>query len=283
MTAMKDATNNTGGLPFRKMHGLGNDFVIVDARSAPDLIDAHAARAIGHRSFGVGFDQLVVLRHSDSADLDVEFWNSDGSMANACGNASRCIGEIIMDETGADTARFRTGHMTLQARRAANGMVSVNMGPPQLEWDQIPLAHEVTDLTALPIDGQPGAAGMGNPHMVFVVDDAESVDLAAVGPALEHHPLYPERTNVEFIHVIDSRNIRMRVWERGGMITLACGSGACAAAVVSHLKGLTERKVTIHLDGGPLEIDWQEDGVWMTGATTHVFDGVLTPAFLKGS
>ena len=188
-----------------------------------------------------------------------------------------------MAETGKDTAEFRTGHTTLKARRTEAGLVSVNMGPPQLQWDQVPLAHAVDDLMALPIEGQPGAAGMGNPHMVFAVEDAEAVDLAGVGPVLEHHPLYPERTNVEFIHVIDSQNIRMRVWERGGMITLACGSGACAAAVVSHLKGLTERKVTVHLDGGPLEIDWREDGVWMTGATSHVFDGVLTPAFLKGN
>ncbi|MGR3617707.1 MAG: diaminopimelate epimerase [Paracoccaceae bacterium] len=280
---MKDSSQNSNGLPFRKMHGLGNDFVIVDARIAPDLVNEYTARAIGHRSFGVGFDQLVVLRESDSVDLDVEFWNSDGSMANACGNASRCIGEIIMAETGRDEAEFRTGHTTLLARRTEGGQISVNMGPPQLEWDQIPLAHPVDDLMALPIDGAPGAVGMGNPHMVFVVDDAESVDVAARGAAMEHHALYPERTNVEVIQIIDRQTLRMRVWERGGMITLACGSGACAAVVVAHLKGLTDRRVTVHLDGGPLMIDWRDDGVWMTGATTHVFDGVLTPEFLKGA
>lgn len=277
---MKDATQSTVGLPFCKMHGLGNDFVIVDARTAPDLITEDTSRAIGHRSFGVGFDQLVVLRPSDVADLDVEFWNSDGSRANACGNASRCIGRIIMEETGKTEATFRTGHSLLTATSAPDGQISVNMGQPQLQWDQVPLAREVDDLMNLPIDGAPGAAGMGNPHLVFVVEDAESIELEQIGPGLEHHELYPERTNVEFIHIIDRTTLRMRVWERGGMITLACGSGACAAAVVAHLKGLTERKVTVKLDGGDLTIDWREDGIWMTGPTTHVFDGVLSQAFL---
>lgn len=270
----------TSGLPFRKMHGLGNDFVIVDARSAPDLITHALARAIGHRAFGVGFDQLVVLRDSDVADLDVEFWNSDGSRAGACGNASRCIARLISEETGKSDMSFKTDHAVLQARSLGDNIFSVNMGLPQLAWDQIPLAGPVEDLMNLPLPGSPVAVGMGNPHMVFVVQDAESVDLKSVGPNLEHHALYPERTNVEFIHVIDRNAIRMRVWERGGMITLACGSGACAAAVAAHLKGLTERKITVHLDGGPLEIDWREDGIWMTGTATHVFDGILTREFL---
>ena len=271
------------GLPFRKMHGLGNDFVIVDARRAPDLITQTTARAIGHRAFGVGFDQLVVLRESDVADLDVEFWNSDGSRAGACGNASRCIARLIFEETGKSEMSFRTDHAVLQAKALGDNMFSVNMGLPQLVWDQIPLTGPVDDLMNLPIPGSPGAAGMGNPHMVFVVADAESVDLKTVGPDLEHHALYPQRTNVEFIHVIDRTAIRMRVWERGGMITLACGSGACAAAVVAHLKGLTERRITVHLDGGALDIDWREDGIWMTGTATHVFDGILTHEFLETS
>ena len=268
------------GLPFRKMHGLGNDFVIVDARDVPDQVTDRLALAVGHRSFGVGFDQLAVLSASSDADVNVVFWNSDGSRADACGNASRCIARILMEETGQSSARLRTGRGLLLAERGADGLISVNMGHPQLAWDEIPLAHPVADLMALPIDGAPGAAGMGNPHMVFVVEDAEAVDLPAVGPALEHHPLYPQRTNVEFIHVIDHQTLRMRVWERGGMITLACGSGACAAAVVAHGKGLTDRRVTVQLDGGPLLIDWREDGVWMTGQTAHVFDGVLSAEFL---
>ena len=267
------------GLPFLKMHGLGNDFVIIDARTSDWPVTAEMARAIGHRYFGVGFDQLAVLTRSDVADVDVAFWNSDGSTAGACGNASRCIGQILLDETGKESVSLRTERGILPVVTTQDGVVSVNMGHPQLTWEEVPLAEDV-DLINLPIEGTPGAAGMGNPHCVFVVDDAEAVDLPTLGPKYEYHPLYPERTNVEFIQVLDRNTLRMRVWERGGMITLACGSGACAAAVVAHRKGLTERAVTIHLDGGPLQIDWRDDGVWMTGATQLVFQGVLSPAFL---
>jgi len=237
------------------------------------------ARAIGHRYFGVGFDQLAVLTTSDVADVDVAFWNSDGSTAGACGNASRCIGRLLIDETGKASVSLRTERGILPVVDVDGDVVSVNMGQPQLDWREVPLARDV-DLNALPIDGEPGAAGMGNPHCVFVVDDVDAVDLAKVGPIYEHHELFPERTNVEYIQILDRENIRMRVWERGGMITLACGSGACAVAVVAHQKGLTERKVTIHLEGGPLDIDWRDDGVWMTGATQLVFSGVLSSDFL---
>ncbi|PIB23163.1 diaminopimelate epimerase [Amylibacter kogurei] len=278
---MNQVKNISNGLPFLKMHGLGNDFVIIDARGAESPVSQSMARAIGERHFGVGYDQLAVLTDSDDADVDVAFWNSDGSMANACGNASRCVARIIMDETGDSEIVLRTGNGLLPAVDAGNGLISVNMGQPQLTWDTVPLSKDV-DLNALPIDGEPGAAGMGNPHCVFVVDDAEGVNLETRGPAIEHHPLFPERTNVEFIEIIDRRTIRMRVWERGGMITLACGSGACAAAVVAHRKGLTERNVTIHLDGGALQIDWRDDGVWMTGPTALVFQGHLSPEFLAG-
>jgi diaminopimelate epimerase len=276
MNAMDSIPN---GLPFLKMHGLGNDFVIIDAREAESPITAEMAQAIGHRYFGVGFDQLAVLTNSDAADVDVAFWNSDGSTAGACGNASRCIGRLLITETGKETVSLRTERGILPVADVDGDVLSVNMGHPQLDWRDVPLASDV-DLNALPIEGEPGAAGMGNPHCVFVVDDVEAVDVFKLGPIYEHHELYPERTNVEFIQVLDRENIRMRVWERGGMITLACGSGACAAAVVAHRKALTERKVTIHLDGGPLGIDWRDDGVWMTGTTQLVFSGVLSPEFL---
>ncbi|MEJ6708201.1 MAG: diaminopimelate epimerase [Amylibacter sp.] len=276
MNAMDSYKN---GLPFLKMHGLGNDFVIIDARTAENPVTAAMARAIGHRHFGVGFDQLAVLTHSDFADVDVAFWNSDGSTAGACGNASRCIGRLLIDETCKDSVSLRTVRGILPVVDVDGDVVSVNMGQPQLDWREVPLARDV-DLNALPIDGEPGAAGMGNPHCVFVVDDLDAVDLPTVGPIIEHHELFPERTNVEFIQILDCENICMRVWERGGMITLACGSGACAVAVVAHRKGLTDRKVTIHLDGGPLEIDWRDDGVWMTGSTQLVFSGVLSADFL---
>jgi diaminopimelate epimerase len=276
MNAMDSHKN---GLPFLKMHGLGNDFVIIDARDAENPVTAAMARAIGHRYFGVGFDQLAVLTTSDVADVDVAFWNSDGSTAGACGNASRCIGRLLIDETGKASVSLRTERGILPVVDVDGDVVSVNMGQPQLDWREVPLARDV-DLNALPIDGEPGAAGMGNPHCVFVVDDVDAVDLAKVGPIYEHHELFPERTNVEYIQILDRENIRMRVWERGGMITLACGSGACAVAVVAHQKGLTERKVTIHLEGGPLDIDWRDDGVWITGATQLVFSGVLSSDFL---
>ena len=276
MNAMDSIEN---GLPFLKMHGLGNDFVIIDARATETPVTAEMAQAIGHRYFGVGFDQLAVLTNSDAADVNVAFWNSDGSMAGACGNASRCIGRLLISETGKDSVTLRTERGLLPVKDVDGDLLSVNMGQPQLDWREVPLARDV-DLNTLPIEGDPGAAGMGNPHCVFVVDDVDAVDLPKLGPMYEHHELYPERTNVEFIQVLDRGTIRMRVWERGGMITLACGSGACAAAVVAHRKGLTERKVTIHLDGGPLEIDWRDDGVWMTGTTQLVFSGVLSPEFL---
>lgn len=276
MNAMDSLEN---GLPFLKMHGLGNDFVIIDARAAENPVTAEMAKAIGHRYFGVGFDQLAVLTSSDAADVDVAFWNSDGSMSGACGNASRCIGRLIIDETGKSAVSLRTSRGILSVRDVDGDLLSVNMGQPQLNWRDVPLSQDV-DLTTLPIDGAPGAVGMGNPHCVFFVDDAESVDLPKLGPIYEHHFLFPERTNVEFIQILDRQNIRMKVWERGGMITLACGSGACAAAVVAHRKGLTERKVTVHLDGGHLIIDWRDDGVWMTGTTQLVFSGVLSSSFL---
>lgn len=269
-----------GGFRFLKMHGLGNDFVVVDARGGRDPVTPALARALGDRRRGVGFDQLAVIRDGHGADATIDFWNADGSAAAACGNATRCVARVLMDETGAPALDLRTGRGVLRAEDAGGGLIRVNMGPPQLTWNEVPLAQPV-DLDALPIEGRPGAVGMGNPHCVFVVDDAEAVDLDAVGPRIERHPLFPERTNVEFVHVIDRHAIRMRVWERGGMVTLACGSGACAAAVVTARRGLTGRRVEVRLDGGPLGIDWREDGVWMTGPTALVFEGRLAPGFAE--
>ncbi|MCP5086034.1 MAG: diaminopimelate epimerase [Rhodobacteraceae bacterium] len=276
---MNSPTTYNDGIAFLKMHGLGNDFVIVDARAVRDPVTRELARSVGHRYFGVGFDQLAVLKPSEEADVDVEFWNSDGSKAGACGNASRCIGRLLMEESGRKSATIKTERGVLKVTGLDDGRISINMGLPQLTWQEVPLARDV-DLVNLPIEGSPGAAGMGNPHCVFVVDDVEAVDLPKLGAKYEYHPLYPERTNVEFIQVVDRHTIRMRVWERGGMITLACGSGACASMVVAHRKGLVDRKAVLRLDGGELEIDWRDDGVWMTGTATLVFSGVLAPEFL---
>jgi len=265
------------------MHGLGNDFVVIDSRAESgaggDPVTPALARALGDRHRGVGFDQLAVVRPGAGVAAEVDFWNSDGTPADACGNATRCVARLLMDESGAKALDLRTGRGVLRAEEAGGGLIRVNMGPPQLDWREVPLARAM-DLDALPLQGSPGAAGMGNPHCVFVVPDAEAVDVAGIGARVEHDPLFPERTNVEFVQVIDRGTIRMRVWERGGMITLACGSGACAAAVVTARRGLTDRRVTVRLDGGELGIDWREDGVWMTGPVALVFEGSLSPEFV---
>ncbi|NOD31833.1 diaminopimelate epimerase [Ruegeria atlantica] len=267
------------GLPFIKMHGLGNDFVIVDARAQDAPITPELARGIGHRQFGVGFDQLAVIEKGE-ADAHLVFYNSDGSTSAACGNATRCIARLLMDETGRSALKLTTERGTLHARDTGDGLTSVNMGHPQLNWREVPLAEEM-DTLELPIEGTPTATGMGNPHCTFFVDNAEAIPLAEFGARYEYHPLYPERTNVQVAQVIGPDHIRMRVWERGVGITLASGSSSCATAVAAARRGLTGRKVRIDLDGGTLWVDWRDDGVWMTGPTCHVFSGTLTPEFLR--
>lgn len=273
------AQESPNGLGFIKMHGAGNDFVIIDSRGREAVVTPALARALGDRNRGVGFDQLAEIRTAEGADFALDFWNSDGSRAGACGNATRCVSDLVMRETGRDAVTLITARGGLSAVRRADGLVSVNMGAPQLDWAEVPLAHAV-DMLHLPIAGDPLAVGMGNPHCVFFVPDAEAVDLPTRGRAVEHDALYPQRTNVEFAALTGPDQVRMRVWERGAGITLACGSGACATAVAAHLRGLTGRRVTLQLDGGVLEVDWREDGVWMTGPVARVFDGVLSPAFL---
>ena len=259
-------------LPFRKMHGLGNDFVVVDERGAAPRVTAALARAIANRHRGVGFDQLAVIYDTPDVDLHLTFWNSDGSTAAACGNATRCIARLVMDQTGQRDLTITTERGTLKAVDAGNGLTSVNMGQPQLDWNEIPLTEQM-DTLHLPIDGAPIATGMGNPHCTFFVDDAEAVDLATRGALIEHHPLFPQRTNVQFASLIGPDHLRMRVWERGVGVTLASGSSSCAVAVAAARRVLTGRKVTITLDGGDLAIDWRDDWVWMTVATAYVFDG----------
>ncbi|MBB1492286.1 diaminopimelate epimerase [Paracoccus sp. MC1854] len=273
---------NPGGLGFVKMHGAGNDFVIIDSRGAPQRrVTPALARALGDRNRGVGFDQLAEICPDDAADYRLEFWNADGSGAGACGNASRCVADLMMRDPGRDRVRFSTLRGMLEAERR-DGQVHVNMGHPQLAWDEVPLAREM-DTERLPLDGGPAAVGMGNPHCVFFVRDAEAVDLTAIGPRIEHDALFPERTNVEFASLTAPDRLRMRVWERGAGVTLACGSGACATAVAAHRRGLTGRRVVLDLDGGTLVVDWREDGVWMTGPVARVFEGVLSPEWLAAT
>ena len=262
-------------LPFMKMHGLGNDFVVIDARAgrpgAGVAVDAALARALGDRRRGVGFDQLAVIADDAEARAALTFWNTDGSTAGACGNATRCIARYLMGSDGALTLRTERG--LLACRDGGDGTISVNMGPPLTGWREVPLAREA-DTLHLPIEGDPVATGMGNPHCTFFVADVEAVDLPTFGAAHEVHPLFPERTNVQVAQVAAPDRIRMRVWERGAGVTPASGSSACAVAAAAARRGLTGRRVTLDLDGGALEVDWREDGLWMSGPTAHVFDGV---------
>lgn len=266
-------TQQNPGLPFMKMHGLGNDFVVLDARASGRMPEPGLVAAMADRHRGVGFDQMAVILPGENADARLVFYNADGSVSGACGNATRCVARFLMDQGGKSALRLATDHAVLSAEDAGRGLTRVNMGAPVLDWAGVPLAERV-DLLHLPIDGDPVATGMGNPHMTFFVPDAAAVDLERFGPAHEHHPLYPQRTNVEVVQVLSGSEIVLRIWERGTGITLASGSCSCAAVVAAARRGLTGRRVRVNVPGGQLDIDWREDGVWMTGPTAHVFDGV---------
>jgi len=268
------------GLPFMKMHGLGNDFVVMDARKREVTVTADLACALADRHRGVGFDQLALIQNDHEADLALTFYNADGSLSATCGNATRCIAAYEMAARGLDQIRLRTERGVLIAQDRGHGLIAVNMGPPLLEWQDIPLA-EAMDTLHLPLEGDPVGTGMGNPHCSFFVEDAEAVDLSARGPEVEHHPLFPARTNVQFASLLGPDHLRMRVWERGTGITLASGSSSCAVAVAAARRGLTGRAVKLTLDGGDIWIEWREDGVWMTGPTAHVFTAELTTDFIS--
>ena len=262
-----------------KMHGLGNDFVVIDAREGEVALSKKIISGIADRHFGVGFDQLAVISKGEF-DAHLTFYNADGSGSLACGNATRCIARYLMDEASKKSLMLTTMHGQIPAVDLGNGVTSVNMGKPGLEWNKVPLSENIPTLE-LPIEGSPTATGMGNPHCTFFVEDTEKINLEEMGPKFENHPLFPERTNVQFASIIARDQIRMRVWERGAGVTLASGSSSCATAVAANRKGLTEKKVQIELDGGILSVDWREDGVWMTGPTMQVFTGSFSEEFLK--
>ena len=261
------------------MHGLGNDFVVIDARKRDIQLTQKVISGIADRHFGVGFDQLAVISKGEF-DAHLTFYNADGSESLACGNATRCIARHLMDEGSKEKLMLTTTHGQIPAIDLGNGVTSVNMGQPELEWDKVPLAENIPTLE-LPIEGSPTATGMGNPHCTFFVEDAEKINLEEMGPKFENHPLFPERTNVQFASIKAPNQIRMRVWERGVGVTLASGSSSCAAAVAANRRGLTGKKVQIELDGGILNINWREDGVWMTGPTMNVFAGTFSKEFLN--
>jgi len=276
------------GVPFRKMHGLGNDFVVLDQRCDPVRIDAAGAAALADRHTGIGCDQVVLIetpRHP-AALAFVRFLNADGSDSAACGNGTRCVARLIGEETGATRFGLETASGLLGAEILGGGRVAVDMGEPRLGWRDIPLAGEMdtlrVDLALGPL-AEPVCTGMGNPHATFFVADCEAIDLAAWGPPLEHHRLFPQRANIGVVTVRDRATIRLRVWERGAGLTRACGSGACAALVGAARRGLTGRQATVIVDGGSLDILWREDGhVVMTGPAALSFAGEFDPALLGG-
>lgn len=276
-------------IKFTKMHGLGNDFVVIDDRDGALALGPAEARAIADRRSGVGFDQLLILEKPTLSDADVfmRIRNPDGSEAEACGNGTRCVASRIMDELGRDQAQIETVVGLLASMRHADGRVTVDMGPAGLDWTDIPLSHAVDTLhMGITADGlsDPVGVNMGNPHAVFFVEDVNEIDLETVGPKLEHDPLFPERANLEIVQLTGPNAVRMRVWERSAGITQACGSGACAVAVAAHRRGLTGRKVDVLLDGGLLHIEWREDGrVLMTGPVATSFEGVLNPSLLAAA
>ena len=256
---------------FHKMHGLGNDFVVIDAREQAVAIDAARARAIADRREGIGCDQLILIEPSHNADARMRIWNADGSEVEACGNASRCVALLL---GGISTVETLGGTLRLAANDAS---ATVDMGVPRFDWEAIPLAYGM-DTAQLPVAwddlADPAAVNVGNPHVVFFVRDTDAVDLERIGPIIEQDPLFPDRINVNVATVEDISHIRLRVWERGAGLTRACGTGACATAVAAIRAGHVISPVTVTLPGGPLVIEWDAGGtIRMSGPATHVFTG----------
>jgi diaminopimelate epimerase len=267
--------------PFVKMHGLGNDFVVIDARRYEVALDPTKARAIADRRTGIGCDQLIVLERprDPAADVFMRIRNADGGEVAACGNATRCVAALVLGEVTNAHVVIETEAGLLDARPASAGRIAVDMGDAKFGWPDIPLAREVDTLhvpLALGPLADPACTSMGNPHATFFVPGIDAVDLAALGPVLEHDPLFPERANIGIAEIRSPEKMRLRVWERGAGITLACGTGACAAVVAANRRGLTGRQVEVTVDGGRLEIEWLPNGhVLMTGPAATSFHGTF--------
>ena len=279
------------GTPFLKMHGLGNDFVVLDARLADLELTPARRRTIADRRLGVGCDQLIVLERPTDREADVfmRIYNPDGDEAGACGNATRCVASVVMDERNSDHVTVQTIAGLLESQKTglgSNGLpvISVDMGPARLDWREIPVS-QACDTNHLPLGlgplQDPVGTNMGNPHATFFVDDADAIPLAELGPKLEHDRLFPERANIGVAQRVGEDRLRLRVWERGAGITLACGSGACAAVVAASRRGLVQRKADVVLEGGTLTIEWLRDGhVLMTGGIALAFKGELDRSLL---
>jgi len=260
------------------MHGLGNDFVIIDGRTATVRLDGDQICALGDRRRGIGFDQLVILESPEKTDgVFMRIYNPDGSEAGACGNATRCVADLVMKEKGGSACTVETISGILECTRAENGLITVDMGVPGLDWKKIPLSKQC-DTLHLPLEGDPVAVSMGNPHCVHFCEEVSDIAVDKLGPKVEHDPLFPQRTNVEYVCIQGKDHLRMRVWERGAGITQACGTGACASAVAAIRRGLTGRKVRVTLDGGDLLIEWREadSHVLMTGPVAYSFEGTIS-------
>ena len=258
-------------VPFRKMHGAGNDFIVVDERTAPLDLTPRRVAALADRHTGVGCDQLIVLGHAADADVAIRIFNPDGGEAGACGNATRCVADLLFQVTGRPDQAIRTAAGILPSHRMPDGRVQVDMGAVRLGWQDVPLAHPA-DTLHLPLPGDPAACSMGNPHVTFFDEPLDQA--ASRGKMVEHDPLFPDRANVGFVQVLAPDRLRLRVWERGAGLTLACGSGACAALVNASRRGLTGRCASVVVDGGVLDIAWRDDDhVEMTGPVATAFHG----------
>lgn len=271
-------------LPFVKMHGAGNDFVVLDARRSRPALTPERIRQLADRRRGIGFDQLIIIEADETgADAFMRILNADGSEVGACGNATRCVAALLAEENGARYVKLRTIAGLLAAEIIGPGLVEVDMGMPRLEWNEVPLAGPA-DTLHLPLTlgpvSDPAACSMGNPHATFFVDDLHHLPIESIGPNLEKSRFFPERANIGFAQIESSSRIRLRVWERGAGLTLACGSGACAALVNASRRGLAERQAVVVMDGGELLITWSENGhVYMRGPAETAFNGQLEELF----
>ena len=280
----------TGSINFRKMNGLGNDFVVLDARAHPLALKAAQIAAIADRNRGIGCDQVIALEPSDFADVFMRIWNADGGEVGACGNAARCVAALLVAERGSPHVSIETESGMLAATVAKDGSVTIDMGTPRFAWNEIPLSQPFADMRAVELPqfaglglGAASMVNVGNPHCIFFVQNIDAHDLARFGPKLEHDPLFPERANISVAQVTGPSSLRLRTWERGAGLTRACGTAACAAAVAAARSGLTGRHVTVTLPGGDLVIDWREndDHILMTGPFALDYQGTIPPELLQ--
>ncbi|MEZ5894199.1 MAG: diaminopimelate epimerase [Parvularculaceae bacterium] len=283
--------SSLAGRPYLKMNGLGNEFIILDLRENPVRLDTDDIKKAADKKTGPGCDQFITIEHRKGVDgVFMGIWNADGSEVEACGNASRCVAWLLMEEAGVSETDLTTVGGPLHAWRVGEKRIAVDMGEPKFHWREIPLSEQMDDTRFIdvklgPIDKPvlwgPSAVNVGNPHCIFFVEDAEAQALDRFGPMIEHHPIFPERANVSVAQVLSKHAIRLRVWERGVGITRACGTAACAAAVAANRRRLTARKCTVTLDGGDLAIEWREEDnrIIMTGPITMEGSGVFPEDF----